>query len=172
MSLPLGEIVRFIEHKVNHCRNNLQSCHGPTVNPAPEDSDPEDALALKSRIDKDSKIHSVPSNISAPINKRNAARLDSPPLPHREIVVSPIELKATASSTPKRKVEEGGTSGVLEDLDERGGGDNYHNSEHHHHHHHHHHRDEGDVPKEKKAKIKSVDADTNTVNSGEFECSC
>ena len=110
MSYPLGEIVRFIEHKVNHCRINLQGCHSPPATAAPEDSDPEDALALKT-VDQDSKLNSVPS-ISAPINKRGGGRLES----------------------PKRRTEASN-------------------------------EDKEDLPK--KQKTESVDADTNTVNSGE-----
>lgn len=131
-SYPLGEIVRFIEHKVNHCRNTLQGCHSPPATAAPEDSDPEDALALKS-TDQDSKLNSVPS-ISAPINKRGG-RLESPPTPQGSApdTGSPIELRASASSTPKRRTE---------DIDD----------------------DKEELPK--KQKTESVDADTNTVNSG------
>ncbi|CAK9801974.1 B-cell lymphoma/leukemia 11A [Anthophora quadrimaculata] len=105
VSYPLGEIVRFIEHKVNHCRSTLQGCHSPPVTAAPEDSDPEDALALKT-VDQDSKLNSVPS-ISAPINKRGGGRLESPPTPQGSgpDTGSPIELKASASSTPKRRTE-------------------------------------------------------------------
>lgn len=102
-SFPLGEIVRFIEHKVNHCRSTLQGCHSPPPAAAPEDSDPEDALALKS-LDQE-KLKSVPS-ISAPINKR-VNRIESPPTPQGSgpDAVSPIELRASASSTPKRRTE-------------------------------------------------------------------
>lgn len=105
VSYPLGEIVRFIEHKVNHCRITLQGCHSPPATAAPEDSDPEDALALKT-VDQDSKLNSVPS-ISAPINKRGGGRLESPPTPQGSgpEAGSPIELKASASSTPKRRTE-------------------------------------------------------------------
>ncbi|XP_034185788.1 BCL11 transcription factor chronophage isoform X1 [Osmia lignaria lignaria] len=105
VSYPLGEIVRFIEHKVNHCRSTLQGCHSPPATAAPEDSDPEDALALKT-VDQDSKLNSVPS-ISAPINKRGGGRLESPPTPQGSgpDTGSPIELKASASSTPKRRTE-------------------------------------------------------------------
>lgn len=133
-SYPLGEIVRFIEHKVNHCRNTLQGCHSPPATAAPEDSDPEDALTLKT-ADPDSKLNSVPS-ISAPINKRSG-RLESPPTPQGPgpDTGSPIDLKASASSTPKRRTEA---------PDE----------------------DKEDLPK--KQKTESVDADTNTVNSGKF----
>lgn len=133
-SYPLGEIVRFIEHKVNHCRSSLQGCHSPPATAAPEDSDPEDALALKT-TDPDSKLNSVPS-ISAPINKRSG-RLESPPTPQGSgpDAGSPIDLKASASSTPKRRTEA---------PDE----------------------DKEDVPK--KQKTESVDADTNTVNSGKI----
>ncbi|XP_017879156.1 B-cell lymphoma/leukemia 11A [Ceratina calcarata] len=105
VSYPLGEIVRFIEHKVNHCRSTLQGCHSPPATAAPEDSDPEDPLALKT-VDQDSKLNSVPS-ISAPINKRGGGRLESPPtlqVPGPD-AGSPIELKASASSTPKRRTE-------------------------------------------------------------------
>ncbi|XP_014605483.1 PREDICTED: B-cell lymphoma/leukemia 11A [Polistes canadensis] len=104
-SYPLGEIVRFIEHKVNHCRSTLQGCHSPPATAAPEDSDPEDALALKT-TDQDSKLNSVPS-ISAPINKRGG-RLESPPTPQGTApdTGSPIELRASASSTPKRRTED------------------------------------------------------------------
>jgi len=133
-SYPLGEIVRFIEHKVNHCRSTLQGCHSPPATAAPEDSDPEDALTLKT-ADSDSKLNSVPS-ISAPINKRSG-RLESPPtlqVPGPD-TGSPIDLKASASSTPKRRTEA---------PDE----------------------DKEDLPK--KQKTESVDADTNTVNSGKF----
>lgn len=136
VSYPLGEIVRFIEHKVNHCRSTLQGCHSPPATAAPEDSDPEDALALKT-VDQDSKLNSVPS-ISAPINKRGGGgRLESPPTPQGSgpDSGSPIELKASASSTPKRRTEAS---------DE----------------------DKEDLPK--KQKTESVDADTNTVNSGEY----
>lgn len=131
-SYPLGEIVRFIEHKVNHCRSSLQGCHSPPATAAPEDSDPEDALALKT-TDPDSKLNSVPS-ISAPINKRSG-RLESPPTPQGTgpDAGSPIDLKASASSTPKRRTEA---------PDE----------------------DKEDLPK----KQKTVDADTNTVNSGKI----
>ncbi|XP_011063735.1 PREDICTED: B-cell lymphoma/leukemia 11A isoform X1 [Acromyrmex echinatior] len=103
-SYPLGEIVRFIEHKVNHCRSTLQGCHSPPATAAPEDSDPEDALTLKT-TDPDSKLNSVPS-ISAPINKRSG-RLESPPTPQGPgpDTGSPIDLKASASSTPKRRTE-------------------------------------------------------------------
>ena len=131
-SYPLGEIVRFIEHKVNHCRSTLQGCHSPPPAAAPEDSDPEDALALKV-IDQE-KLNSVPS-ISAPINKR-VGRIESPPTPQGSgtDTGSPIELRASASSTPKRRTE-----GLEEEKE--------------------------DIPK--KPKTESVDADTNTVNSGE-----
>lgn len=134
VSYPLGEIVRFIEHKVNHCRITLQGCHSPPATAAPEDSDPEDALALKT-VDQDSKLNSVPS-ISAPINKRGGGRLESPPTPQGSgpEAGSPIELKASASSTPKRRTEASN-------------------------------EDKEDLPK--KQKTESVDADTNTVNSGE-----
>lgn len=134
VSYPLGEIVRFIEHKVNHCRITLQGCHSPPATAAPEDSDPEDALALKT-VDQDSKLNSVPS-ISAPINKRGGGRLESPPTPQGSgpDAGSPIELKASASSTPKRRTEASN-------------------------------EDKEDLPK--KQKTESVDADTNTVNSGE-----
>ncbi|XP_046750150.1 B-cell lymphoma/leukemia 11A isoform X2 [Diprion similis] len=102
-SYPLGDIVRFIEHKVNHCRSTLQGCHSPPPAAAPEDSDPEDALALKNDQEK---LNSVPS-ISAPINKRGS-RLESPPTPQGSGSDggSPIELRASASSTPKRRLEE------------------------------------------------------------------
>lgn len=102
-SYPLGDIVRFIEHKVNHCRSTLQGCHSPPPAAAPEDSDPEDALALKAEQEK---LNSVPS-ISAPINKRGS-RLESPPTPQGSGSDggSPIELRASASSTPKRRLEE------------------------------------------------------------------
>lgn len=134
MSYPLGEILRFIEHKVNHCRNNLQGCHSPPPTTAHEDSDPEDALTLKT-VDTE-KLNSVPS-ISAPINKRG--RVESPPTPQgvntNDSGSSPIELRATASSTPKRRTE---------------GSDD----------------DKDDVSK--KAKTESVDADTNTINSGKI----
>ncbi|KAK2576607.1 hypothetical protein KPH14_005275 [Odynerus spinipes] len=104
-SYPLGEIVRFIEHKVNHCRSTLQGCHSPPATAAPEDSDPEDALALKA-ADQDSKLNSVPS-ISAPINKRGG-RLESPPTLQGPApdTGSPIELRASASSTPKRRTDD------------------------------------------------------------------
>lgn len=127
--------MRFIEHKVNHCRSTLQGCHSPPATAAPEDSDPEDALALKT-VDQDSKLNSVPS-ISAPINKRGGGRLESPPTLQGSgpDAGSPIELKASASSTPKRRTEAS---------DE----------------------DKEDLPK--KPKTESVDADTNTVNSGEY----
>lgn len=133
-SYPLGEIVRFIEHKVNHCRSILQGCHSPPATAAPEDSDPEDALALKT-ADPDSKLNSVPS-ISAPINKRSG-RLESPPTPQGPgpDTGSPIDLKASASSTPKRRTE------VPDEEKE-------------------------ELPK--KQKTESVDADTNTINSGKF----
>lgn len=132
----MGEIVRFIEHKVNHCRSTLQGCHSPPPAAAPEDSDPEDALALKS-LDQE-KLKSVPS-ISAPINKR-VNRIESPPTPQGSgpDAVSPIELRASASSTPKRRTE------VSEE-------------------------EKDDLPK--KPKTESVDADTNTVNSGKFSFS-
>lgn len=134
VSYPLGEILRFIEHKVNHCRNNLQGCHSPPLTKAHEDSDPEDALGLK-LIDTE-KLNSVPS-ISAPINKR-CVRIESPPTPqcsNTNDSGSPIELRASASSTPKRRTE-----GCDDDKD--------------------------DLPK--KAKTESVDADTNTINSGKI----
>ncbi|XP_012275525.1 B-cell lymphoma/leukemia 11A [Orussus abietinus] len=101
-SYPLADIVRFIEHKVNHCRSSLQGCHSPPPAAAPEDSDPEDALALKAEQEK---VSSVPS-ISAPINKRGS-RLESPPTPQGSGPDggSPIELRANASSTPKRRTE-------------------------------------------------------------------
>ncbi|XP_015588081.1 B-cell lymphoma/leukemia 11A [Cephus cinctus] len=101
-SYPLAEIVRFIEHKVNHCRSTLQGCHSPSPAAAPEDSDPEDALALKAEQEK---LNSVPS-ISAPINKRGT-RVESPPTPQgsAQDSGSPIELRASASSTPKRRLE-------------------------------------------------------------------
>ncbi|XP_063992864.1 B-cell lymphoma/leukemia 11A isoform X1 [Diachasmimorpha longicaudata] len=102
-SYPLGEIVRFIEHKVNHCRSSLQGCHSPPPAAAHEDSDPEDALALK--VVDPEKLNSVPS-ISAPINKRSG-RVESPPTPQGNPTDtgSPIELRASASSTPKRRTE-------------------------------------------------------------------
>lgn len=102
-SYPLGEIVRFIEHKVNHCRSSLQGCHSPPPAAAHEDSDPEDALALKTSDTE--KLNSVPS-ISAPINKRSS-RVESPPTPqgNNADTGSPIELRASASSTPKRRTE-------------------------------------------------------------------
>ncbi|XP_044580485.1 B-cell lymphoma/leukemia 11A isoform X2 [Cotesia glomerata] len=102
ISYPLSEIVRFIEHKVNHCRT-LQGCHSPPPTTAHEDSDPEDALALKSADPE--KLNSVPS-ISAPINKR-IGRVESPPTPQVSATDSgsPIELRASASSTPKRRTE-------------------------------------------------------------------
>ncbi|KAK0080865.1 hypothetical protein PV325_013213 [Microctonus aethiopoides] len=102
-SYPLADIVRFIEHKVNHCRSNLQNCHSPPPAAAHEDSDPEDALALKSTDQE--KLNSVPS-ISAPINKRSG-RVESPPTPQGSAPDSgsPIELRASASSTPKRRTE-------------------------------------------------------------------
>ncbi|XP_008554748.1 B-cell lymphoma/leukemia 11A [Microplitis demolitor] len=103
ISYPLSEIVRFIEHKVNHCRNSLQGCHSPPPTTAHEDSDPEDALALKTSDPE--KLNSVPS-ISAPINKR-VGRVESPPTPQVSATDSgsPIELRASASSTPKRRTE-------------------------------------------------------------------
>lgn len=132
-SYPLGDIVRFIEHKVNHCRSSLQGCQSPPPAAAPEDSDPEDALALKGA--EQERLNSVPS-ISAPINKR-VGRVESPPTPQGSVPDggSPIELRASASSTPKRRTE-----GPDEDKDEVA----------------------------KKVKTESVDADTNTVNSGNF----
>ncbi|XP_034941847.1 B-cell lymphoma/leukemia 11A [Chelonus insularis] len=110
-SYPLGEIVRFIEHKVNHCRSSLQGCHSPPPITAHEDSDPEDALTLKSTDQE--KLNSVPS-ISAPINKR-VGRVESPPTPQGSApdTGSPIELRASASSTPKRRTE-----GTEEDKEE------------------------------------------------------
>ena len=145
-SYPLGEIVRFIEHKVNHCRSNLQGCQSPSPTVAPEDSDPEDALALKTSAAADAvateKLNSVPS-ISAPIIKRTG-RVESPPTPQGSSTsalateaVSPIELRANASSTPKRRTTDG-----PDELD----------------------KDEAP----KKPKTESVDADTNTVSTGEI----
>ena len=133
-SYPLGEIVRFIEHKVNHCRSSLQGCHSPPPAAAHEDSDPEDALALKTTDPE--KLNSVPS-ISAPINKRTN-RVESPPTSQGNLADSgsPIELRASASSTPKRRTE-GTEETEKEDIT-------------------------------KKLKTESVDADTNTINSGEL----
>lgn len=143
-SYPLGEIVRFIEHKVNHCRSSLPGCHSPAPAAAPEDSDPEDALAVKAA--EQEKINAVPS-ISAPIiNKRagigggsSSSRVESPPTPHGSSSTSdansPIELRA--SSTPKRRTE----ININDD-------------------------NKDDIPKKQKT-TESVDADTNTVNSGE-----
>lgn len=105
-SYPLSEIVRFIEHKVNHCRSNLPGCQSPSPTAAPEDSDPEDALALKSTSEAE-KLNSVPS-ISAPIIKRTG-RVESPPTPQgtsANEAVSPIELRANASSTPKKRTND------------------------------------------------------------------
>lgn len=143
-SYPLGEIVRFIEHKVNHCRNGLPGCQSPSPTAAPEDSDPEDALALKGSstnvvdVVGQEKLNSVPS-ISAPIIKRSG-RVESPPTSQGtsdSVAVSPIELRASASSTPKRRTNESTVDELL---------------------------DKDDQPK--KPKTESVDADTNTVNSG------
>lgn len=155
-SYPLSEIVRFIEHKVNHCRSSLPGCQSPTPAAAPEDSDPEDALALKTDPTgaggattttalpgAGEKLSSVPS-ISAPIIKRSG-RVESPPTPQggtsaSESAVSPIELRASASSTPKRR------GGALEAGEEA--------------------LDKDEPPK--KPKTESVDADTNTVSTGEW----
>ncbi|XP_011499159.1 PREDICTED: B-cell lymphoma/leukemia 11A [Ceratosolen solmsi marchali] len=134
-SYPLGDIVRFIEHKVNHCRSSLQGCQSPSPTAAPEDSDPEDALALKAAAESE-KLNSVPS-ISAPITKRTG-RVESPPTPQGTSAadaVSPIELRASASSTPKRRTTEGPEDPL----------------------------DKEEAPK--KAKTESVDADTNTVST-------
>jgi hypothetical protein len=121
---------------VNHCRSSLQGCQSPSPTAAPEDSDPEDALALKAATEGE-KLNSVPS-ISAPITKRSG-RVESPPTPQggsAAEAVSPIELRASASSTPKRRTADG-----PEDL-----------------------LDKNEAPK--KAKTESVDADTNTVSTG------
>uniref|UniRef100_A0ABD2XH90 C2H2-type domain-containing protein n=1 Tax=Trichogramma kaykai TaxID=54128 RepID=A0ABD2XH90_9HYME len=175
-SYPLEHIVRFIEHKVNHCRSSLPGCQSPSAlaNHAPEDSDPEDALGLKAGAGGDptttqgtgtittggtgtcgasstEKLTAVPS-ISAPIIKRSSARaLDSPPTSHHhhhhssshhhstsgESGGSPIELRANASSTPKRRT---GQDASLED-------------------------DKDCIEALKKPKTESVDADTNTISN-------
>ncbi|XP_058792554.1 B-cell lymphoma/leukemia 11A isoform X2 [Phymastichus coffea] len=128
-SYPLSEIVRFIEHKVNHCRSNLPGCQSPSAQAAPEDSDPEDALGLKAADAE--KLNVVPS-ISAPIIKRSG-RVESPPT--SADAESPIELRANASSTPKRRTQEG--------CDEAS--------------------DKEEAPK--KPKTESVDAESNTVST-------
>lgn len=105
-SYPLSEIIGFIEHKINHCRSNLQGCQNTSSLAAPEDSDPEDTLALKICSESE-KNNSVPS-ISAPmIKKVSGDRLNSPSIPQDEGLeaVSPLELRAHASSTPKRRTE-------------------------------------------------------------------
>ncbi|XP_014229195.1 uncharacterized protein LOC106654021 [Trichogramma pretiosum] len=176
-SYPLEHIVRFIEHKVNHCRSSLPGCQSPSAlaNHAPEDSDPEDALGLKTGGAGDptttqgtgtittggtcgasstEKLTAVPS-ISAPIIKRSssARALDSPPTSHHhhhhhhhhssshhhsgESGGSPIELRANASSTPKRRT---GQDASLED-------------------------DKDCIEALKKPKTESVDADTNTISN-------
>lgn len=139
-SYPLSEIVRFIEHKVNHCRSSLPGCQSPSPTAAPEDSDPEDALALKSATEAE-KLNSVPS-ISAPIIKRTG-RVESPPTPQQgssagNEAVSPIELRANASSTPKKRTNDASDELEKDELT-------------------------------KKPKTESVDADTNTVSTGELD---
>ncbi|KAJ8687805.1 hypothetical protein QAD02_023599 [Eretmocerus hayati] len=144
-SYPLAEIVRFIEHKVKECRaGGAVSCASPSpAQGAPEDSDPEDALAAlrPSGVDHhETKLSSVPS-ISAPISS-SKRRVESPPASTCADASggSPIELRA--SSTPKRAgAPQGG------------------------HHEHSPDKDAVDATA-KKPKTESVDADTNTVSSG------